>query len=198
MIVDLALTDMTENMNFPLLGEPLSVDLVNTRMRSRGADVDLLGTTLALNAWLKIQGHRIAWTGRASASDLRAVLALREVLDALLRAHCEARRPAAAALQMFNRTLRSQSPQAQLTWPPSGPRPATLATASRRKTLLHQLALDALEVLTGPQAGLLRKCANPDCILLFIADNPRRRWCSSAVCGNRARVSRHYQHQRSH
>lgn len=189
---------MTANIHFPLLGAPLAVDLVNTRMRSRGADLDLLGTTRALNAWLKAQNRRIAWSGRALASDLRAVLALREVLDALLRAHCEARRPAAETVQTFNRALGLQNPRAQLAWPASGPRAAPPAAASRCKTLLHQLALDALEVLTGPQAGLLRKCANPDCVLLFVANNPRRRWCSSAVCGNRARVSRHYQHQRPH
>jgi predicted RNA-binding Zn ribbon-like protein len=29
-------------------------------------------------------------------------------------------------------------------------------------------------------------------VLQFLARDPRRRWCSAAVCGNRARVSRHY------
>ena len=58
--------------------------------------------------------------------------------------------------------------------------------------LLGELAADAITVLTGPQAERLRQCANPDCILQFVADNPRQRWCSSALCGNRARVARHY------
>jgi predicted RNA-binding Zn ribbon-like protein len=62
--------------------------------------------------------------------------------------------------------------------------------------VLQQLAADAVAVLTGPQAGRLRRCANPDCVLQFIASNPRRRWCSSALCGNRARVARHYRRHR--
>src|SRR6185437_1658316 len=67
------------------------------------------------------------------------------------------------------------------------------AVRALRTALLGELAADAVALLTGPRATQLRKCANPDCILQFVADNPRRRWCSSAVCGNRARVARHYQ-----
>jgi CGNR zinc finger len=39
----------------------------------------------------------------------------------------------------------------------------------------------------------LRRCANPACSMIFIAVNPRRSWCTPGVCGNRARVARHYQ-----
>ena len=28
---------------------------------------------------------------------------------------------------------------------------------------------------------------------VFLPANPRRRWCSPAICGNRARVARYYQ-----
>jgi predicted RNA-binding Zn ribbon-like protein len=35
-----------------------------------------------------------------------------------------------------------------------------------------------------------------DCLKLFIASRPDRRWCDSAICGNRARVRAHYRRQR--
>ncbi|HEY9111702.1 MAG TPA: CGNR zinc finger domain-containing protein, partial [Rhodanobacteraceae bacterium] len=73
----------------------------------------------------------------------------------------------------------------------AGPRKSLPAASAQRDTLIRALALDALEILTGPQAGLLRKCAHPACRLLFVARNRRRRWCSGAICGNRARVARH-------
>lgn len=41
--------------------------------------------------------------------------------------------------------------------------------------------------------GLLRRCANPTCSMLFLAENKRRKWCTSNICGKRARVARHYE-----
>ncbi|MFD0515426.1 CGNR zinc finger domain-containing protein [Streptomyces aureus] len=34
-------------------------------------------------------------------------------------------------------------------------------------------------------------------MLLFLPAHPRRRWCSAARCGNRARVARYYQRHKS-
>ena len=40
----------------------------------------------------------------------------------------------------------------------------------------------------------IRKCQNPACVLWFFdtTRNRTRRWCSMAVCGNRAKARRHY------
>ena len=46
--------------------------------------------------------------------------------------------------------------------------------------------------------GRLRPCANDEC-RLFLLDRSRAnraRWCSMAVCGNRAKARRHYQRTR--
>ncbi|MCZ0972623.1 CGNR zinc finger domain-containing protein [Streptomyces albulus] len=41
--------------------------------------------------------------------------------------------------------------------------------------------------------GQLRQCAGEGCALVYLdtSRGRRRRWCSSEVCGNRARVARH-------
>ena len=178
---------------FPLLGESLSLDLVNTRVRQDGALVDLLDTPAALNAWLRLQAKRLSWVGTASVADWRAVHALRESIDELFRARREHGRPAVAAVAAVSEALSAPSARVRLVWTGKEPRLAPLSTRSRRSALLGELAADAVAVLTRPQAGRLRKCANPDCVLQFVAYNPRRQWCSSALCGNRARVARHYQ-----
>ena len=55
------------------------------------------------------------------------------------------------------------------------------------------IAVDAVALLAGdPESGPLRACLAPGCVLYFVADHPRREWCSPA-CGNRARVARHYE-----
>jgi predicted RNA-binding Zn ribbon-like protein len=84
--------------------------------------------------------------------------------------------------------------EARLVWTAAGPQlaPPTMTASSRRAALLRTLAADAEAVLPGPSAGLRRECAHPDCVLQFIARNPRRRWCTASGCGNRARVARHY------
>lgn len=181
---------MTSQPSFPLLGEPLALDLVNTHILWRGSHVDLLDRPAALTAWLRAERGCIAWRGRAGAEDLAAVATLRDAMDALLRAQLGHAAVAKTTLRRFNRALAAPPARARLEWTPDGPRKALPAAGTQRDTLLRTLALDALEILTGPDAGLLRQCAHPDCRLLFIARNPRRRWCSGATCGNRARVAR--------
>jgi predicted RNA-binding Zn ribbon-like protein len=63
--------------------------------------------------------------------------------------------------------------------------------ASRAQVVLGAFAIDAIDLLTGPDRRDLRACGAPGCVLLFLKDHPRREWCSAA-CGNRARQARHY------
>lgn len=177
---------------FLLLGEPPSLDLVNTRVRQNGSIVDLLDTPAALDTWLRTQAKRLSWVGPVSAADWRAVRALRTSIAELFRARREHERPAAAAVASVSQALSAPSARMRLVWTGREPRLAPISARSQRSALLGELAADAVAVLTGPQAGRLRKCANPDCLLQFVARNPRRHWCSSALCGNRARVARHY------
>ena len=68
------------------------------------------------------------------------------------------------------------------------------ARAQGLEWLLTAIARNGAELIAeGPRAPI-RKCANPDCGLFFYDDSRtgRRRWCSMAVCGNRAKVAAHY------
>lgn len=176
---------------FLLLGEPLALDLVNTRAHRDGAEVDLLTRTGDLSAWLRAERGRIAWSGAATAADLARVRALRDAIDPLVRARNPHTPPPARAVRALNRALAMAPPRARLVWTRAGPRQSSLARGAQCAALLRRIALDALELVTGPDAGRLRQCAHPDCILTFVAHDARRRWCSD-VCGNRARVARHY------
>lgn len=179
------------NSRFPLLGEPLALDLVNTQACREGVFVDLLDTPAALAAWLHAERARIDWTGPISEEDLVAAKAMRTAIGDLLRAKREHRHPPVSALRAVNRALAVAKPR--LLWTAEGPTLAPPPARARRDALLHALAADTIAILTGPQAAQLRKCAHPECVLQFIARNSRRRWCVSAICGNRMRVARHYQ-----
>lgn len=60
--------------------------------------------------------------------------------------------------------------------------------------LLVPIAESFVDLLCYGKLEYLRKCERPDCILYFYdtTKNHRRRWCSMAVCGNRAKASKFY------
>jgi predicted RNA-binding Zn ribbon-like protein len=177
---------------FPLLGEPISLDLVNTRIRTGAAAADLLDEPQALGAWLAAESGRVQWSGTVDAADLLAVRALRDAIARLLTARRAHTRPSPEALRALNAVLLASATATGLTWTEHGPLATTCPARSQRDALLYAIAMDAVTLLTSHDAELLRTCAHPDCTLQFIARNPRRRWCSATTCGNRARVARHY------
>ncbi|MGX9431404.1 MULTISPECIES: CGNR zinc finger domain-containing protein [Bradyrhizobium] len=48
---------------------------------------------------------------------------------------------------------------------------------------------DAIDLLAGPQARLIRTCDEPDCRMLFVETSPegRRGWCSMTRCGSKVK-----------
>ena len=53
------------------------------------------------------------------------------------------------------------------------------------------VAAAAAGLLVSPAATAVRACAGVGCGWLFVDPGGRRRWCSMAVCGNRAKARRH-------
>jgi predicted RNA-binding Zn ribbon-like protein len=56
---------------------------------------------------------------------------------------------------------------------------------------LHTAAACAEDLLTSRLAGCVAACPGTGCGWLFGDPRRRRRWCSMAVCGNRAKARRH-------
>ncbi|MDN5925434.1 MAG: ABATE domain-containing protein, partial [Xanthomonadales bacterium] len=137
---------------FPLLGEPLSLDLINTRVCRNDSIVDLLDSPAALNTWLHAQAKRLNWGGPANSADWRAVHALRTAITELFRARREHNRPATMAVTTVNQAVSAPSARMRLVWTGLEPRLAPLSIRLRRSALLGKLAADAITVLTGPQA----------------------------------------------
>ena len=65
------------------------------------------------------------------------------------------------------------------------------------RAVLSTVARDAIDLITADDPQRVRECGADDCSLLFWdASRPgRRRWCSMAGCGNRAKTSRYRQRQ---
>jgi predicted RNA-binding Zn ribbon-like protein len=64
--------------------------------------------------------------------------------------------------------------------------------------LLAPVAEAAALLLAREDPGRVRRCSAPGCGHWFLdtSKNQRRRWCSMAVCGNRAKVAAHHGRKR--
>jgi predicted RNA-binding Zn ribbon-like protein len=158
---------------FPLLGEPLAVDLANTTARVRGREVDLIADDASLAAWLGL--HPVL--GSVDGDALRA---LRDSIREVFQATTETRSANPDAVTAVNgaafrclATLTSTSDGPVVEWG-GGP--------------LAVLARSAVEVVA---AAHLRGCANHDCVLFFADGDERRKFCDTKTCANRARQARH-------
>ena len=143
------------------------------------------------NAWWELQSSRLPHDDVPSTADTDRLRAgLREVIEARI----DGRPPTAEAIGVVNEYAESASPVPRLridgidlaletVWRQRGTGNARLAAIAR----------DAIELVTDARASArLRRCANPTCTMVFLADNPRRVWCAANVCGNRMRVARHH------
>ncbi len=125
--------------------------------------------------------------------DLASAIEVREAIYRTATARLDDRQPTAADVELLNK----QASQPQLT-----PRLLPDGTTSREGTapqLLASLAADLLELLAGPEIGNVKRCAHPNCSLLYV-DSSRaknRHWCGMATCGNKVKVQAFRARQRA-
>ncbi|MEU8951210.1 CGNR zinc finger domain-containing protein [Streptomyces sp. NPDC048489] len=172
----------------PLTGEPLSLDLLNTRWISEGVPQDLLTDTGGLAVWLAANGLGLPADETVLRHTLRARDALRAVVDGPARETADGTRT--AGTERIDDVLAHG--RIRLTLTPEGPgeRPEFEDPAWGPGWLAARNYLELLS--TSPDR--IRHCAHESCVLHFLdtSRNGTRRWCSMASCGNRAKASRHY------
>lgn len=188
------LADM-QRFGFPMGGESsVAVDFVDTSYRTRDVgNVDLLIDDET--AWWELQSARLVNNNHPV---LAATLRLRSALRAAFEAAIEGHLPDNETINELNYFAESV---------PTSPQLRVVEEALEVETRWHAefggdpnlgaIARDGLSLLIDHnRVQRLRRCANPECQMIFIAENTKRIWCSSNRCGNRARVARHYQKRR--
>jgi predicted RNA-binding Zn ribbon-like protein len=177
----------------PARSEPLALELHNTLYASGGQALDGLASEASAAAWLRAVADRLPSGGRGKGPTRKELIRLRGAVREALHAVLDDHAPARGSLEIINRAS-ADAPRSPIArWRRAAPPVADvdLHGASRAQVVLGALAIDAIDLLSGPDRGDLRACGAPGCVLLFLKDHPRREWCSAA-CGNRARQARHY------
>ena len=182
----------------------LGLDFLNTTKGSGGAVRELLVSPADLLAWLReaeiLTSREEALLGQ-SPPDARTLLAealrLRSEIHAAVAAFSQGHEIPETSLLAMDRMLRTRRRSQRLTWDSGrlsleeaacpGPVHAVLAPVAEAGARL---------LMEGPPARL-RRCSAVDCAWWFLdtSKNGRRKWCSMARCGNRAKVAAHYRRQ---
>jgi predicted RNA-binding Zn ribbon-like protein len=178
---------------FALIGEPVvAVDLINT-VAAPGSPTghDLLAADPGAETWWRLQRARLP---RGDLPDTRALRRLRSALREMIEALVDDRPVPKAAVSEVNFFTQSAPASRRLLLTGAGLDVQTHWHSEFGGNLwLAFIATQAAEFVSDPaQVARLRRCANPACLMIFIAANPRRSWCAPGVCGNRVRVARHH------
>ncbi|MDP9865980.1 MULTISPECIES: CGNR zinc finger domain-containing protein [Streptosporangium] len=176
-----------------LTGEPLALDLLNTRANMPDGEFDVLASPDTFREWLLAQDGRLSPVETADDADLAAVRALRGHIAEAVEHARQGAAPPQTALDALHEAQRAAPPYRRLTWDGAALTATVIRAGDSRARLLAELAEAAVDLLAGPAVTKVRGCEGPGCRMLFLPAHPRRRWCSPALCGNRVRVARYYQ-----
>lgn len=168
---------------FRFRGGAPALDLTATfQARRSPAPRELLAAPEDLDRWLVSAGLAPSPPG-ATEADLATARDLREAVFALAGSAGAALLDAKACA-VLNRIAAG---------PPAAPALAPDGRTSLKgsaQNLLVSLAQDAVR-LFGSEAGRIRQCESETCSIFFVdtSHSGKRRWCSMAACGNKAKVA---------
>lgn len=164
---------------FRFRGDHLALDLAATlaaRLKERPRE--LLGTPADLDRWLVSSGLAQSPPG-AEPQDAELARDLREAIYAIAAGQSDG-----AARERLNAVAALPAARPRLT--ASG----RLVREGSARQLLATIAREAVELLGSDDRARIRACEGDGCALLFLdlSRSGRRRWCSMAGCGNRAKA----------
>lgn len=178
--------------DLPFLDEAPSVELANTLYGAGEDAYDFLGEA-TVGAWLHHAPHAasVRTLGSAGLSKLRR---LRDAVSCLFDDALADRRPRPSTLSTINRTASGCVGRVALRW---DGRPVRDTTFEGRQAdrVVAVYALNAIDVAAGPGWEALRRCAAPDCTMLFVQQHRRRRFCHPS-CSQRVRQAAYDERQR--
>ena len=194
------------------IGEHVALDLLNSIAAPRGTLLEWLGSGHNLLAWLTNAGaldaasaERLASFEPSSRLEEVAVeaVALREFFRDLVARMRAGGRTAVSVedIERLNAVLERDSRFDQIELARNGQCFLLVTDRPWREPaeVLMPIAAAMADFICNIDLGLVRKCEAPECTLWFLdrTKGHRRRWCSQAVCGNRAKAAAHRERRRA-
>jgi predicted RNA-binding Zn ribbon-like protein len=181
------------------LGGRLATDFANTRRERWRRDVECLVTPEDVGEWL-LRARLLPASMAVARPVLEEARALREAIDAGIRAAVAGSLPPAAAVRLVDGWLVHAGGRPALVLDDEGVRLAERGPADSPRRALGMVALDAAHMLgLADERARVRICAAEDCSARFYDRSPAgvRRWCDMRRCGNVAKARRHRDRRRA-
>jgi predicted RNA-binding Zn ribbon-like protein len=191
------------------VGDHPAIDFLNTAYQPQGVAIELLGGGQEFLAWLVDTGlieqsvarrleRRSGWAALDSAAE--EARRVREWARAWLTRWSESpRADYSKEVAKLNALLARASLSREVIATGDGLEFVQQSTTDSADTLIALVAEQIAAFVTTEDPALLRACAGPGCTLWFLDRSRagRRRFCSSAICGNRAKVAAFRERQRA-
>lgn len=191
---------MTETKKFPLISGYLSLDLVNTEVVRRGQRHDLLVTENDLLDWINIiQEHDLLWNQplllKVKENIGQIFLSILE-MRTVLRKQFEKIADEQLISNDFILYLEKKIEKTPFVYKLINQKLTPIPIGKIEDAFLSFIALETLTLIEENKLLFLKRCSNPDCVLLFLDESGRRKWCSMKICGNRNKVAK-FQYRKS-
>ena len=195
------------------VGDHLALDFLNSTAVPRGTAIEWVANGADLVSWMRQSGaldsvdaKRVLSTFRQVDLDhvAREAVDLREWFrDALARAKAKGVHALPAQdIERLNAVLTRDAAYRRIKFADGDGRLRLIAERAWRAPgeLLVPIANAMADLLCEGDLSLVRNCENPPCTMWFYdrTKSHRRRWCSQAICGNRAKVAAFRDRKRRH
>ncbi|MGG0413598.1 CGNR zinc finger domain-containing protein [Peribacillus simplex] len=191
---------MSETNKFPLITGNLSLDLVNTELVSRGQRQDLLLSERDVLDWLTVIKGKNPYCDNQLSLKIKERIqkVLVDILEmrTILRKHFELIADGNPIPDEFIAYLEKKIEISPFTYKLMDQKLVPIPVGEAEDILVSYIAFDSLTLIEENKLSSLKRCSNDDCVLLFIDESGRRKWCSMKICGNRKKVAR-FQHRKS-
>jgi predicted RNA-binding Zn ribbon-like protein len=192
-----------------VIANNLGLDLVNTRIVDNGAVVDLLNGFDDLLEWSvavglldKGQAEKAGkkWSGSTEAAELfKNAQELRDSIRHVAVDLSQGKPVSTHSLDELNDMLKRKSGFFEIIHTEEGYEKRFHSETNDIRDLLVPVAENIADLLCFGDLTQVRKCEGETCVLYFYdtSRNHRRRWCSMAACGNRAKASAFYERHKA-
>jgi predicted RNA-binding Zn ribbon-like protein len=180
--------------DFPILGEPLTVELANTLYTHSRGVIDFLGSAELITSWFaKAPGAAVlSLPSRLSHADTGAIQEIRDAAHGALDSVVSGRaRIDPKTVSALNHHAAAAPCHWRLEWDDTGASARCVYAGRRADVLRAQLAGEIITFLGSPHLAQVRRCAHPDCEMFFVQHHHKRRFCHES-CAHRARQARYY------
>jgi predicted RNA-binding Zn ribbon-like protein len=191
------------------LGNHPATDFLNTSLTPEGKRIEMIGDGRAFFRWLvaaklldEARAGRLLKRLGIKGADAAAAEArhLREwARDWLERWRRAPNRGYEKEIETLNQWLARGTQHREIVTTDEGLKLAVLSHVEGTAELLAVLAATIAALVIEEDASLVRTCAGADCTLWFLDRTKahRRLFCSTSICGNRAKVAAFRERQRS-